>query len=113
MTMPGGRWKASLTRIDMGGHAPDGQQIEVKKVIWNSIPAFISIKKTSEVESPTGINSQTQYVVVLPYLPYEKEPLPNDTLTVNGLSLRVLWVEQDQFKRHLRIHAERHYPAYE
>ena len=113
MTMPGGRWKAKLTRIDMGGHAPDGQPMEATRVVWNDIPAYISINKTSEVETPTGIASQTQYIIVLPWLDYAREPLPNDTLSLNGLNLRVLWVEQDQFRRHLHCHAERIYPLYD
>jgi hypothetical protein len=112
MTMPGGRWKAKLTRIDMGGHYTDGQPIESKRVVWNDVPAYIMIKKTSEVETPTGIASQTQYVIVLPWLEYDKEPLPNDTLNTHDMDLRVLWVEQDHLRRHLRCHAERIYPSY-
>jgi hypothetical protein len=112
MTMPGGRWKATLTRIGMGGHSADGQQVETSSTVWNNVPAYISISKTSEVESPTGITSQTQYIIVLPWLEYSKEPLPNDTISLNNMSLRILWVEQDQFRRHLHCHAERIYPPY-
>lgn len=112
MTMPGGRWKATLTRINMGGHAADGQQIETSTTVWNNIPAYISISKTSEVESPTGITSQTQYIIVLPWLEPSKEPFPNDTISIDGMNFRTLWVEQDQFRRHLHCHAERIYAPY-
>jgi hypothetical protein len=110
MTMPGGRWKATLTRISMGGHSTDGQPVESSSTVWNNIPAYISISKNTDAESPTGLTSDTEYTVVLPWLEYEKEPLPNDTLSVNNMSLRVLWVEQDHFRRHFKCHAERIYP---
>lgn len=109
MTMPGGRWKATLTRIGMGGHSADGQPVESSSTVWNNIPAYISISKNTDGENPTGLTSDTEYTVVLPWLEYSKEPLPNDTISVNSMNFRVLWVEQDHFRRHFKCHAERIY----
>lgn len=112
MTMPGGRWKATLTRVSMGGHDATGQPIESRAVIWNNVPAYFLIKKTAAIESPTGITSETQYVVVLPWLEENIAPLPNDTISVRGYNMRVMWVEQDHLRRHLRLHAERTFPVW-
>ena len=95
-----------MTRRGMAGHAEDGTPTVSTESVWVKLGHYQQQQGT-DGQTPTGMTEYQVYRFWLPFMTGESRPQPTDILTADGYSFKVIGVEQETFKHHLIVRAQR------